>query len=75
MTPVGQPLLIRVPGREPEIVRLTGEGPFPLGRSPENKVVVNDSAVSRHGSPSHAVPPSFRRIASRSAIGSCSPRS
>ncbi|MBI4364473.1 MAG: SpoIIE family protein phosphatase [Candidatus Latescibacteria bacterium] len=42
-----QSLLIRVPGREPEIVRLQGEGPFPLGRSPENKVVVNDSAVSR----------------------------
>jgi sigma-B regulation protein RsbU (phosphoserine phosphatase) len=43
----GQSLLIRVPGRDPETVHLEGEGPFPLGRSPENKIVVNDSAVSR----------------------------
>jgi len=43
----GQSLLIRVPGRDPEIVRIEGEGPFPLGRAPENKIVVNDSAVSR----------------------------
>src|SRR2546426_4136965 len=43
----GQSLLIRVPGRDPEVVRIQGEGPFTLGRAPENKIVVNDSAVSR----------------------------
>src|SRR5690349_13690942 len=42
-----QPLSIHVPGRDPEIVRIEGTGPFPLGRAPDNKVVVNDSAVSR----------------------------
>src|SRR5882762_8327805 len=47
MTQDGQSLLIRVPGREPGVVRIHGEGPFPLGRAPENKIVVNDSAVSR----------------------------
>jgi serine phosphatase RsbU (regulator of sigma subunit) len=36
-----------VPGRDPETVVIAGEGPFPLGRAPENKIVVNDSAVSR----------------------------
>jgi serine phosphatase RsbU (regulator of sigma subunit) len=47
MSQDGQSLLIQVPGRDPEIVRIQGEGPFPLGRAPENKIVVNDSAVSR----------------------------
>jgi len=47
MTQDGQPLLIRVPGREPGVIRIQGEGPFSLGRSPENKIVVNDTAVSR----------------------------
>ncbi len=42
-----QPLSIHVPGRDPEIIRVEGKGPFPLGRAPDNKVVVNDSAVSR----------------------------
>jgi serine phosphatase RsbU (regulator of sigma subunit) len=36
-----------VPGRDPEIVHIEGDGPFTLGRGPDNKVVVNDSAVSR----------------------------
>ncbi|HZI89637.1 MAG TPA: SpoIIE family protein phosphatase [Candidatus Polarisedimenticolia bacterium] len=43
----GQSLSIHVPGRDPETVRLTGDGPFPLGRAPDNTIVVNDSAVSR----------------------------
>jgi len=43
----GQSLSVHVPGRDPEVVHLAGEGPFPLGRAPENKIVVNDSAVSR----------------------------
>src|SRR5262245_18149313 len=47
MSQDGQSLSIHVPGRDPEIVRLLGEGPFPLGRAPDNKIVVNDSAVSR----------------------------
>ena len=47
MSQNGQSLLIQVPGRDPEVVRLQGDGPFPLGRAPENKIVVNDSAVSR----------------------------
>ena len=42
-----QTLLIRVPGKEPELVRLDGDGPFPLGRLAESKIVVNDAAVSR----------------------------
>ena len=44
---IGQSLSIHVPGRDPEIVRIEGDGPFPLGRGPDNKIVVNDSAVSR----------------------------
>lgn len=47
MSQDGQSLLIQVPGRDPEIVRIQGEGPFPLGRAPENKIVVNDYGVSR----------------------------
>jgi len=47
MSQDGQNLSIHVPGRDPETVRLEGAGPFPLGRAPENKIVVNDSAVSR----------------------------
>jgi len=47
MSQDGQSLSIHVPGRDAEIVRLLGEGPFPLGRSPDNRIVVNDSAVSR----------------------------
>src|SRR5262249_25704202 len=47
MSPVGQSLSIHVPGRDAELVRLDGDGPFPLGRAPDNKIVVNDSAVSR----------------------------
>ena len=42
-----QSLSIHVPGRDPERLRLEGDGPFPLGRGPDNKIVVNDSAVSR----------------------------
>ena len=47
MTQVAQTLLIRVPGKEPELLRLDGDGPFPLGRSPECRIAVNDAAVSR----------------------------
>ena len=47
MSQVGQTLLIRVPGKDPEVMRLDGEGPFPLGRSVDNRIVVNDTAVSR----------------------------
>ena len=47
MTQGGQTLLIRVPGKDPELMRLEGDGPFPLGRAPDSRVVVNDSAVSR----------------------------
>ena len=47
MPQTGQSLSIHVPGRDPEIVRIEGDGPFPLGRAPENEIVVNDSAVSR----------------------------
>ncbi len=47
MTQNGQSLLIHVPGRDPQVVLIQGEGPFPLGRAPENKIVVNDSSVSR----------------------------
>ena len=47
MPPIGQSVSIHVPGRDAEMVRLDGEGPFPLGRAPDNKIVVNDSAVSR----------------------------
>ena len=47
MSQIGQSLSIHVPGRDPEIVRIEGDGPFTLGRGPDNKVVVNDSAVSR----------------------------
>jgi len=43
----GQSLSVHVPGRDPEVVQLAGDGPFPLGRAPENRIVVNDSAVSR----------------------------
>lgn len=43
----GQTLSIHVPGRDAETVRLEGDGPFPLGRALDNKVVVNDTAVSR----------------------------
>ena len=43
----GQSLSIHVPGRDAELVRLEGDGPFPLGRAPDNTIVVNDSAVSR----------------------------
>jgi len=47
MSEDGQTLSILVPGRDTEQVRLDGDGPFPLGRGPDNKIVVNDSAVSR----------------------------
>ncbi len=47
MSQDGQSLSIHVPGRDAEIVRLSGEGPFPLGRAPDNRIVVNDAAVSR----------------------------
>jgi len=47
MSENGQTLSILVPGRDTEQVRLDGDGPFPLGRGPDNKIVVNDSAVSR----------------------------
>ncbi|HLF06462.1 MAG TPA: FHA domain-containing protein, partial [Thermoplasmata archaeon] len=47
MTKDSQTLLIRVPGKEPELVRIEGDGPFPLGRLAECKIVVNDAAVSR----------------------------
>jgi len=47
MSQDGQSLSVHVPGRDPETVRLLGDGPFPLGRGPDNTVVVNDSAVSR----------------------------
>ena len=43
----GQTLSVHVPGHDAEIVHIEGEGPFQLGRAPENKIVVNDSAVSR----------------------------
>ncbi len=43
----GQSLSIHVPGRDPGVVRISGDGPFPLGRAPENAIVVNDAAVSR----------------------------
>jgi len=42
-----QSLLIRVPGREHELVHIEGDGPFLLGRAAENKIVVNDSTVSK----------------------------
>jgi sigma-B regulation protein RsbU (phosphoserine phosphatase) len=47
MSSNGQSLSVHVPGRDVEVVHLSGDGPFPLGRAPENKIVVNDSAVSR----------------------------
>jgi len=47
MSQDGQSLSVHVPGRDPERVQLQGDGPFPLGRGPDNKIVVNDSAVSR----------------------------
>jgi serine phosphatase RsbU (regulator of sigma subunit) len=47
MSQTGQSLLIRVPGREHELVRIEGDGPFLLGRAAENKIVVNDSTVSK----------------------------
>ncbi len=47
MTHVGQPLFVRVPRREPEVVHIGGDGPFALGRGPENRIFLNDTAVSR----------------------------
>ena len=48
MSQQDQYLLVRRPGANPERVELTPDEACSVGRSPENRVVLTDSSVSRH---------------------------